>query len=466
MIRRRLTYIEMWLRLVTFFLPVFAFGVGAYLRFAWGYIWAVPEGVDYKEYFTLLLFTTVVWAVVTDHYGMCRIDLVFLKGNAFWKALWVTCVTYIVVTASSFFYRSASYSRLFVVLSMIALFLLAALTHQVFGIVLSRLRQRGDYSTRILIVGADQFANRAAETLARGLVLPCTIAGYVRLPGQEPAVSSSPLIELDQVEELASESKIDDVVIALPPGQLGELPSVLGRLERLSVPVRAVLDLGQGVVIREALFDVGGVPMLDLRVTPSESAAYLVLKRAFDLLFAAIAIVLTAPLMVLIAILIRLASPGPVFFGQDRVGLNGRIFRMYKFRTMRVGDPDESDTRWTTEDDPRRTRLGTWLRRTNLDELPQFFNVLKGDMSIVGPRPERPHFVQNFMQNVAQYNTRHYLKVGITGWAQVNGWRGDTSIARRVEHDLYYLRNWSLFFDLRIVLLTIWRTLFVNKNAY
>jgi len=466
MIRRRLTYIEMWLRLVTFFLPVLAFGVGAYVRFASGLIWGVREGVDYKEYFTLLLFTTVVWAVVADYYGMCRIDLVFLKGNMFRKALWVTSVTYIVVAASSFFYRSASYSRLFVVFSTIALFLLAALTRHIFGTVLRRLRQRGEYSIRILMVGADQFAHKAADSLAQELVLPCKIVGYARLPGQEAIASSSPLVELDQVEDLARESEIDDVVIAMPPSQLGELPSVLSRLERLSVPVRAVLDLGQGVVIREALFDVGGVPMLDLRVSPSEAVAYLVLKGAFDLVFATVTIVLTAPLMLLIAIAIRMSSQGPILFVQERVGLNGCVFRMYKFRTMRVGSPEEDETRWTVENDPRRTKIGAFLRRTNLDELPQFFNVLQGNMSVVGPRPERPYFVQKYMQNVGQYNTRHYLKVGITGWAQVNGWRGDTSIASRVEHDLYYLRNWSLLFDLRIVLLTIWRTLFVNKNAY
>jgi len=147
------------------------------------------------------------------------------------------------------------------------------------------------------------------------------------------------------------------------------------------------------------------------------------------------------------------------------VGLNGRPFRMHKFRTMRVGSPEEDETRWTVENDPRRTKIGAFLRRTNLDELPQFFNVLWGDMSIVGPRPERPCFVRKFLQEVAQYNRRHYLKVGITGWAQVNGWRGDTSIAKRIEYDLYYLKNWSLTFDLKIIFLTLWRG-FADKNAY
>lgn len=198
---------------------------------------------------------------------------------------------------------------------------------------------------------------------------------------------------------------------------------------------------------------------------PVESFTYVVGKRAFDLCFAGLAIALTAPLMLLIAISIKVTSPGPVFFRQQRVGLNGRTFLMYKFRTMRQAGPEESDCLWTKRDDPRRTRLGGWLRAASLDELPQFFNVLNGHMSVVGPRPERPYFVEQFMQTVSLYNTRHDLKVGITGWAQVNGWRGDTSIAKRVEHDIYYLNNWSFGFDLRIILLTILH-LFSPKNAY
>jgi len=322
------------------------------------------------------------------------------------------------------------------------------------------------YSSSTMPFGADEFAERAARSLRNSLVMPCAAVGYVRLPGQGPKVTAAPVIELATVKEQMVQLRIDDAVIAVPPTRFSESPGIVTKLEFLSVPVRAVLDLGTGVAMRDALFQAGDITLLDLRVTRSELVAYSILKRSFDLVFSSLVIMLTTPLMVLIAVAIRLTSWGPILFRQERVGLNGRTFCMFKFRTMAVGRPDESDTQWTTREDPRVTKLGALLRRTSLDEVPQFFNVLKGEMSIVGPRPERPHFVQNFMQDVAQYNTRHYLKVGITGWAQVNGWRGDTSIARRVEHDLYYLGNWSLLFDLRIVLLTIWRTLFVNKDAY
>ncbi len=202
-----------------------------------------------------------------------------------------------------------------------------------------------------------------------------------------------------------------------------------------------------------------------MKAAPSEDVTYTILKRSFDLVVGTAITILTAPIMLVIALAIRLTSTGTVLFVQNRVGLNGRLFSIYKFRTMSAGNPGEDDTRWTTADDPRRTRLGAFLRATNLDELPQLFNVLKGDMSLVGPRPERPYFVKKFQDDVAQYNTRHYLKVGMTGWAQVNGWRGDTSIAKRVEHDLYYLRNWSLWFDFKIIFLTLWRGFF-SKNAY
>jgi exopolysaccharide biosynthesis polyprenyl glycosylphosphotransferase len=226
-----------------------------------------------------------------------------------------------------------------------------------------------------------------------------------------------------------------------------------------------VIDLGEGVVLRDRLIDLGGFHMLDLLPTLSETGPYLFQKRIFDMAFSVIVLLVTLPFTLLIALGIKLSSRGPIMFIQDRVGLNGRVFSMFKFRTMKVGSREEGDTRWTCDNDPRRTWIGTLLRKTNLDELPQFLNVLKGDMSIVGPRPERPFFVERFLEEIDRYNSRHMFKAGITGWAQVNGWRGDTSIAKRVEYDLYYLRNWSLTFDLQIITMTVLR-IFTSKNAY
>jgi len=207
------------------------------------------------------------------------------------------------------------------------------------------------------------------------------------------------------------------------------------------------------------------IPFIHLR----ESRLYgwnRVLKRTFDLVFGTVALVGAAPVMLGIAVALKLASPGPVFYRQERMGVDGRRFRMLKFRTMRVDAEAETGPVWAREGDPRRTAVGVFLRRTSLDELPQLFNVLRGEMSLVGPRPERPSFVEDFRKRVPGYMLRHKMKAGMTGWAQIKGWRGNTSIEKRIEYDLYYIERWSLAFDLKILLLTIWDALRINRNAH
>ncbi len=309
-----------------------------------------------------------------------------------------------------------------------------------------------------------EYAAKVAERLRSIPPVPCEVVAHVALEGQIPAVGD---VDLYDIEELRKglPVPVDDVIIALPPERLHQLSDVIRQLGTLSAPVRTVLDLGDVAVLRERWFQYGDLQMLDVATTPIESPYYFVAKRAFDIAFSVLALVLLAPFMLLIALLVKITSPGPIFFKQRRVGLNGQEFWMYKFRTMRQAQTSESDTQWTTPDDERRTKFGAFLRKMSLDEVPQFFNVLKGDMSVVGPRPERPYFVSQFLQEISYYNARHRLKVGITGWAQVNGWRGDTSITKRFEFDLYYLQNWSLWFDLRIVWMTFWSGLF-GKNAY
>jgi Undecaprenyl-phosphate glucose phosphotransferase len=331
-------------------------------------------------------------------------------------------------------------------------------------VLLELLRKHGRNEVKILMVGTDRFARRVATSLLHGEVLPCKVVGFVRLPDQEIAVEG-PVYEMDQIPNFSNGHSINDVVIALPAARLSDIQRVAPALEKLCVPTRVVIDLGEGVGIRDRLIDLGGIHMLDLRPTLAETGPYLFQKRAFDMALSVIILLITAPIFLLIALAVKVSSRGPVFFSQERVGLNGRVFRMLKFRTMRVGSREEGDTRWTCDNDPRRTAVGIFLRKTNLDELPQFLNVLRGDMSIVGPRPERAHFVERFLEEIDRYNFRHTFKVGITGWAQVNGWRGDTSIAKRVEYDLYYLRNWSLTFDLQIITMTLLR-IFNSKNAY
>jgi Undecaprenyl-phosphate glucose phosphotransferase len=412
----------------------------------------------------LLLLTTILWAIVSEHFGLTSIENHFLVSPKSRRVLNACLVTLLAVLAATFFYRDITFSRLFIWMSGVNLFVLTLFVQAIFARAWVRNRSRQNPAFQVLIVGADDFAAKVARSLSSDPIAPCSIKGHVRLPGQVCSESLH-VYELSDIEELAIGNGIDDVVIALPSRLLGDLPTLRERLSSLCAPLRLVIDVGEEVDSRQRLFTFGELLMLDLQTTYAESTLYVVLKRAFDLVLSCAVLLLGAPVFGLIALLIRLSSPGPVFFVQERVGLNGKLFPMFKFRTMAVSSQSDSDTRWTVKNDPRCTPLGRILRRTGLDELPQFFNVLKGDMSVVGPRPERPLLVQRFMQSVGSYNRRHFLKVGITGWAQVNGWRGDTSIDKRIEYDLYYVRHWTLSFDLLIVLLTLVRG-FTDKNAY
>jgi len=464
MIRSRLSFARLYLRIATLLLPACAYFIAVKIRFGFNFLLSrtVPGGLP--SYWGIVLLTTIVWAIAAEESGLWNIEQLYTPGGKSRRLLEALAFTYAIVMAAGFLYRQASYSRVVIGISTVALFILATLTRIAFRVFLELLRKDGRNEVKILVVGTDRFARRVGASLLHGEVLPCRVVGYVRLPDQEVAVEG-PVYEMDKIPIFSNGNSINDIIIALPAARLSEVQKIAPTLEKLCVPTRVVIDLGEGVVLRDRLIDLGGIHMLDLRPTLAETGPYLFQKRIFDVAFSICILLLSSPALLLIAAAIKLSSRGPVLFLQDRVGLNGRVFPMLKFRTMRVGSREEGDTRWTSSNDPRRTSVGTFLRKTNLDELPQFFNVLKGDMSIVGPRPERPYFVERFLEEFDRYNARHMFKAGITGWAQVNGWRGDTSIAKRVEYDLYYLRNWSLTFDLQIITMTLFR-FFSSKNAY
>jgi len=464
MIRSRLSYVRFYLRVLTLLLPACAYFIAVKLRFGYNLFLSRRAPVGVPSYLGIVLLTTIVWAIAAEEFGLWSVENLYAPSRKSRRLLEAVAFTYGIVMALGFLYRQASYSRLVVGISAVTLFILATIARVMFRVLLESMRRSGRNEVKILMVGTDRFASRVTASLVHGEVLPCKVVGFVRLPDQDIAVEGA-VFETDQIPNFSNGHAIDDVIIALPAARLSEVQKIAPILEKLCVPTRVVIDLGDGVGVRDRLIDLGGIHMLDLRPTLAESGPYLVPKRIFDIGFSIFVLLLTWPLMLLIALGIKLESSGPVFFAQDRVGLNGRIFRMFKFRTMKALKDDQPEWGWTTPGDPRCTRLGSILRRLNLDELPQFFNVLCGHMSIVGPRPEMPHFVEQHLERVEQYNSRHFFKVGITGWAQVNGWRGDTSIAKRVEYDLYYLRNWSLTFDLQIMTMTLLR-IFHSKNAY
>ncbi|HWF92501.1 MAG TPA: exopolysaccharide biosynthesis polyprenyl glycosylphosphotransferase [Terriglobales bacterium] len=463
MIRSRLSFARLYLKIVTLLLPACAYFIAANLRFGVSHLFG-RSSATIPSYWGILLLTTIVWAIAAEESGLWNVEQLYAPSGKSRRLLEAEAFTYALVLVAGLVYPPASYSPLVVGISAVVLFILATMVRVVFRVFLELMRRRGRNEVKILIVGTDRFAYRVETSLVHGEVLPCRVVGFVRLPGQDVSVRG-PVYELDRLPAFSNGNSIDDVIIALPASRLSEVRAIAPMFEKLCVPTRVVIDLGEGVGLRDRLIDLGGINMLDLRPTLAETGSYLFEKRVFDFGFSIFVLLTTLPLTLLIALAIKIADGGPIFFVQDRVGLNGRVFRIFKFRTMGIRNREEGDTHWTCEEDPRRTGIGAFLRKTNLDELPQFLNVLRGDMSIVGPRPERPYFVERFLKEFDRYNSRHLFKAGITGWAQVNGWRGDTSIAKRVEFDLYYLRNWSLTFDLQIISMTLLR-MFTSKNAY
>jgi Undecaprenyl-phosphate glucose phosphotransferase len=462
MIRSKLVIQQIALKVGLYGAFTAAYALSYWTRFQSGLV-DVPAPVRSSDYMLLYLVSALAWGALCR---LAELDQLWMASNpARWthRALWVTAGTLMVVFFTAFFFRSFIFSRLFVIILGLATLFLVTITPRIL-LMLARRHSSPKEDVRILIVGEGPCAERVAERIREHSWVRCRVLGFLAV-GEKPGGVVRRLGGVEDLEAICRREPLDEILVALSLAQLGLLPEIKRALARVSVPSRLVCDFLQEVSSSATVFEFFGTSVVDLHRSPADSVVYALLKRSFDLVVASVTLIVLLPLLAIIAILIKLTSPGPVLFSQRRVGLHGRIFDIHKFRTMRTETEGTSDVVWTTADDGRRTTFGTFLRQSNLDELPQLWNVILGDMSLVGPRPERPHFVAKFSGEIEQYNVRHFLRSGITGWAQVNGWRGDTSIARRVECDLYYLKNWSFGLDLKILWLTVWRG-FRDKNAY
>jgi Undecaprenyl-phosphate glucose phosphotransferase len=319
---------------------------------------------------------------------------------------------------------------------------------------------------RVLIAGAGDLGRMVADRILQHRELGYQVVGFIddRAGGDHIGYRGLPLLgTLEEVGEISQREKIDHLYVALPLEEHSKLLDLVEITSRECIDIKVVPDLLQFIALRARLEDLDGLPVINVNDVPLQGF-YAWLKRSFDIILSAAALALLAIPLGLIALLVKRTSSGPVFYRQERMGLDGKAFNVYKFRSMYVNAEDTTGPVWARDDDPRATPVGRWLRRFDLDELPQLWNVLRGDMSIVGPRPERPFFVEQFKHRIPQYMLRHKVKAGITGWAQVNGWRGNTSLEKRIEYDLYYIENWSVTLDLKIMWLTVVRGLF--QRAY
>lgn len=440
-----------------------------FIRFevlAWTGFIPPPEWLPLSRYLAFLPWVLIVSMAAFWFAGLYAPDRLQRMTHLALSVAKAVVIGLIVITASLSFYRELYFSRLHMMLFGAITPMLMVLARLAMYMLLRRARKRGMYLRRVLILGAGDAGRKLEEALRRYPWIGFEIAGFLddRKRDQEDVLGeiSEAVAVVDRFQQ--ENRPVDYVYIALPLTALHRIEPIVNELSTRLAHVCIVPDLFHFDIVNSRVTSVGGLPIIHLiDEAPLEFAR--ITKRIVDVVFALTALVLLSPLLLLLAIGVKLSSPGPVFYRQSRMGLNGRTFDMLKFRSMPVDAEAATGAVWAKAGEKRATRIGALMRRTSLDELPQFINVLKGDMSVVGPRPERPVFIEQFRGRVPRYMLRHKVKAGITGWAQVNGWRGDTSIEKRIEYDLYYIRNWSLTLDVKIMIMTLWAG-FVNKNAY
>jgi Undecaprenyl-phosphate glucose phosphotransferase len=464
MIRQRSQILCAWFLIWDLILTSAAWVAAYYLRFGTGWIPVTKDPPDAQLCWLNLPLVVLLAAVayhLTGQYAIHRLRrfreevVCVLKGTALLSLL---------VMATTFYLHDPYESRVTMVLFSVLVGVSVLAARRLSWSAIRRLRSRGYNQTHAVIVGTGRVARKTALALRHASWMGIRTIGFVEDRQDRWTSDLNLLGTFADLPDLIRKYRIAHVFIALPMSRYDDARRVFDLLSRSLCEVRLVADVPDLAGLSLTTTNLDGLPVIGLRESP-HFGLNVVVKRAMDIALSLFALLVLSPVMLLIALLVKLTSPGPVFFRQERCGLNGESFPMLKFRSMRADAEAETGAVWAKKDDPRRTRLGTFLRKTSLDELPQLFNVLRGDMSLVGPRPERPEFIQQFEKTIPNYTVRHCVKAGITGWAQVHGWRGNTSLRKRVEYDLYYITHWTPWLDLRIMWMTLFHGLF-HRNAY
>jgi exopolysaccharide biosynthesis polyprenyl glycosylphosphotransferase len=419
-----------------------------------------------EEYIKSSLVVIPVWLLLFHSRRLYRPRRASSFSDEFFAIVRIIILGMLVVMAGAFLYRTFSYSR--IVFGIIGITTIVFVSIGRFAIM--KFEQwwysKGYDLKRVIVVGTSNAANKVFQSLTFHRSLGYKALGYCSINGStEDSMPHMPCLgSMSSVPNLIKSHNIDVVLIALNEEEHPYLHNLVRDCQGLNVEMMMVPDILELMTSLVQIKHIEGIPFLGIK-SPALSTWNSIIKRTFDLVFASSILIIASPLFLIIAILIKLVSKGPIFYFQERIGLNGEVFRVIKFRSMRADAEHATGPVWSKKHDSRTTRIGKILRRFSLDELPQIINVIKGDMSIVGPRPERQHFVDQFKKEVPRYLERHRVRTGMTGWAQVNGLRGSASIAERTKYDIYYIENWSLTFDLKIILKTIHAVLF-GDDAY
>ncbi len=380
-----------------------------------------------------------------------------------WIITWASLVVFAFLLK-----ESSEYSRLILLIWMVVTPVTLIIYRIMLRVTLGKYRQASRNLRTIAIVGAGDLGQRVANIINNNVWLGYEIIAFFDDNSKlhNSKISSVPVVDsIDKINDYINRNKYDEIYICLPLKEEEKIKHLLNKLTNTTVAVKYVPDFFTFDLMHAKWIDLQGIPIISVFDSPLNTRSAKSLKRIEDFILSSIILLLISPLMIAIAIGVKLTSPGQIFYRQTRVSMNGKKFEMLKFRSMPTNTEQDCDIQWGNSKKKTNTRFGQFIRATSLDELPQFFNVLKGDMSIVGPRPERDIFVEKFRAEIPKYMQKHMVKAGITGWAQINGWRGDTSLEKRIEFDMYYINHWSIWMDIKIIFLTIFKG-FINKNAY
>ena len=467
MIRENQRLLNIILVLIDVSVIIIAFWCSFWLRFDTTLFGPIGGHLPYENYIIFMLIAILpVYLILYFAFGLYRPRRTY--KNIFSEAtqiIKVNFVSFFVLVAILFVINQPDFSR-------IMLFLLAIIS-SFFGIIerfiirsfLIKIRINNRNLKHILIVGDNDLAFTFAKKIKENPYLGFSISGILGRPehiGQE--VEGIKIIgAFKDLDKILENNSYDRVVLAIPLKYYYRINELVESCEKVGIKAEIIPDYIRYFPAQPSVDMIEDIPIINIRYVPLDDPFNKFIKTVSDYLIAIIAIIISSPIMIITAIAIKLTSPGPIIFKQERIGYNSNPFMMYKFRSMKVQDPSDEKSEWTTKDDPRKTKVGDIIRRTSIDELPQFFNVLKGEMSVVGPRPERPFFVNQFKESIPKYMVKHQVKPGLTGWAQIHGCRGDTSINKRIEYDIEYVENWHMGLDLGILIKTVLKK---NPNAY
>jgi len=450
-------------------LIILAWCLAYYLRFYTPII-AVSKGIpDFEMYFRLIIFIILIWGLTFRYFGLYtdkRFARVIYEFFVISEAHIVALVLFITF---NYFFDEFRYSRVclayFAVLGVVFIPIGRSLIRKVRRL----FKKRELYDRKVVVIGKSPYSEIVKQYVS-SMEMNCRIIGEVdiseirKVARHEEVNDSRKVIPLMQLNEFVRDNYVDEIIIALDLEEQNLVPQILKVIAEELVEIKILADFHNFIYLNTSVDIFNGLPIISINESPL-NGWYRFIKRFMDIVLSFVGILFFFPLMILIATLIKITSKGSVLYLQQRMGLDGKKFDMLKFRTMKIDAEAGTGPIWANENDDRKTFFGSFLRKTSLDELPQLFNVLRGEMSLVGPRPERPVFVDQFRTKIPGYMLRHTVKAGVTGWAQINGWRGQTSLDQRIKCDLYYINHWSVLLDLKILMLTVFKG-FINRNAY